>query len=87
MIPSYDAKDLGDITLRAKEDAELVRGRRSVEATAGYVVRDEDGDKTIEATYAAVSFTTVEGIPGDTKDDGVVDLLDLSNVIDWLHLF
>ena len=86
---NYDLESFGDLLLRAKEDAKLSRERQSVWVTAEYVLKDSAGNKTINNAVAAVSFTTLgDGtggpvIPGDTNGDQILDLIDLSNMIDW----
>ena len=85
MVRGYDAQNLGDLMLRAREDSELVRGWQHVEVDVDFVLRDEYGEKTIEETWAWVGFTT-GFLRGDTNDDGVVDLIDLSNMIDWFGI-
>ena len=82
MIPDYKAENLGDIMLLAKEDAVFDRGWQTVYATADYVMIDEDSQKAIIDVSGSVSFS-VNGLPGDTNGDGMVDIIDLSNMIDW----
>lgn len=92
MVPGYNAEDLGEITLKAKEGAVITRGRECVWAEAEYVLKDELGNKTVTASISSVSFVTIgdgSGQPvvlGDTNGDHVVDLLDLSNMIDWFGI-
>jgi len=93
MVPDYDAEELGRLMLRVREDSNPVRGWQTVSLNAEYVLRDEYGEKTIEATQASVRFVTFgtgDGgeppVRGDTNGDGVVDLLDLSNMIDWFGI-
>jgi hypothetical protein len=88
MIQGYNAKNLGDLKLHAKVGAELVKEKQSVQVAAEYAVLGENGEKTIENAEAAVSFTTVGAgdqpyVDGDTNGDGVLDMIDLSNIIDW----
>jgi hypothetical protein len=85
---NYDLENLGVFTLVAKEDAQLSREYQSVSLAAKYVLKDEAGEKEILKTNASTQFTTLGGgdepaIPGDTDDNGIIDLIDLSNLIDW----
>lgn len=92
MIPGYNAENLGDIMLRAKEDAKLNRESQSVRVMANYVLKDESGNKTTNKAAAYTSFTTIgdgtgePALPGDTNNDRIVDLIDLSNMIDWFGI-
>lgn len=89
MIPDYEAEDLGSIMLHAKEDAILSNEQQTITVNSDYVVKNEDGNKVVESVTATTNFTTIgTGTPepallGDTNGDGVVDLIDLSNMIDW----
>ncbi|WP_343256383.1 family 43 glycosylhydrolase [Ligaoa zhengdingensis] len=89
MAPNYKVKQLGDIMLHAKEDAALNREQQGVQVNAEYVLIDGEGVKTIKEAAASTSFTTIGNgttdpvVPGDTNDDGILDLIDLSNMIDW----
>ena len=86
---NYDLLDFGDIMLRAKEDAALEREFQTVSVTAQYVQKKDDGSKKIMSADDSARFTTLGGsggqpaLPGDTNWDGVLDLIDLSNMIDW----
>jgi hypothetical protein len=60
--PDYDAQNLGDIMLRAKENAVLVRGWETIAAIAEFVLRDADDEKTVDTVEASVSFITVGAI-------------------------
>lgn len=86
---NYDFENLGIFTLRAKENAQLKREYQSVSLSAEYVYKDEADVKEVLTTSASTRFTTIgwdrpEPVePGDTDDNGIVDLLDLSNIIDW----
>lgn len=82
MIPDYNAKDLAKIRFKAREDADLQNEDSSIETVANYVYRDFEGNKFILTTSGSTSFTTSSGVPGDTDGDGIVTLIDLSNVID-----
>ncbi len=88
MAPDYETKELGSIMLHAKADAALVKEEQDVVLNAEYVVKNGD-DKTIETATAVAAFTTLgngsgePAIPGDTDDNGELDLIDLSNMIDW----
>ena len=87
---AYDLKNFGDIMLRAKEDAVLATGFQTVSVSAQHVILGAGGVKEIMTSIASARFTTLGGgggggpaIPGDTNFDGVLDLIDLSNMIDW----
>ena len=88
----YDLKELGVIMLRAKEDAVLANEFQTVGVSADYVIKKADGTKEILAAAGSAKFTTLGGsgggpaLPGDTNFDGVLDLIDLSNMIDWFGL-
>lgn len=82
MIPDYKAKDLAKIRFKAKEDADLQNEESSITTVVNYVYRDYSGSKFVVSTSGSTSFTTSNGIPGDTDGDGIVTLIDLSNVID-----
>jgi hypothetical protein len=84
----YDLQSFGTIMLRSKEDATLANEYQSVSLAAQFVVKDSADDKVIRTSKGDVRFTTVGGvvgpvITGDTNGDGVVDLIDLSNMVDW----
>lgn len=82
MIPDYNAKDLLKLRFKAKEDADLQNEDSSIIAVVDYVYKDDFGTKYIATSSASTSITTTGGIPGDTDGDGVVTLIDLSNIID-----
>jgi hypothetical protein len=90
MIQNYNAKVLGSITVNALTDANFGKAYQVIYADAEYVVKDKAGGKEILAAKGMVRFTTfgqgsnVEPVlPGDTNGDGKLDLIDLSNMIDW----
>ena len=89
MVPNYDTMIYGTIAIYAKADALLTNGKALVNVSVDYVVKDAADVKEIQNATASTSFTTRgngTGEPeniGDTNADGVVDLLDLSNMIDW----
>jgi len=87
MIPDYNAKELVKIRFKAKEDADLKNESNSITAVVNYVYRDEfSGEKIVLTTSGSTSFVTSGGIPGDTDGDGVITLIDLSNIIDMFGL-
>ena len=85
----YDLENFGSIMLRAKEDAALANEFQTVAVAAEYVQKLADGTKIIRSASTTARFTTLGGsgggpaLPGDTNWDGVLDLIDLSNMIDW----
>lgn len=70
MVSDYSAENLGDVMLRAKEDAVLSREKQSVALTAEYVLKDGDV-KSIHNASASAYFTTTSelAVEGDTNDD------------------
>lgn len=83
MIADYNAKKLANIRFKAKEDADLQNDENSITTVVNYVYKDEyTGNKFVLTTSGSTSFTTSDGIPGDTDGDGIITLIDLSNVID-----
>jgi len=82
MMPSYNAQNLGTLTLKAKNDATLTNEWKSVDLSAECVLKDTSGNKSIVPLNSSVSFTTI-GMKGDTNGDREVSLLDLSDMIDW----
>ena len=82
MIPDYAAKDLITIHLGAKTDV-IFGGKTSpMSVDAEFVVIDDAGEKTIVTTSDNLSIPTEDGVLGDVNGDGVVDLIDLSDIID-----
>ena len=88
MVADYSTQTYGDLILHAAQpqDAPV-----TVQAGSRYVIRNEDASKEIRTADADTALTvTAEEIPqppelkGDTNYDGAVDLLDLSNMIDWM---
>ena len=84
MIDGYDAKDFGEMLFSAKDDADLQSAVNIIKVRADYVLKAEDESKSIVSAVGSTSFTSVggSGIPGDFDGDGVVTLIELSNVID-----
>jgi hypothetical protein len=82
MAPDYDTQVYGEATFTAKESADIRNGEGVFSLTVRYVVRAEDGTKSIRIRTADTSFTTVGGTPGDVDGDDVVTLIDLSEIID-----
>lgn len=81
MIPGYKAKDLLSLRFRAKVDADIQNGDNLIAATADFAYRTSAGNKHLVSSSGSINITTA-GNPGDTDGDGIVTLLDLSNVID-----
>ena len=91
MAPDYDIENLGEVMLRAKEDAALSNTTEMVSGDVEFVVRGANDDKTIQSASASATFTTLgdgsgNAVPGDTNGDGIVDLIDLSNIIDMFGI-
>ena len=84
MIDDYAAKDFGQMLLSAKEDADLQSEENVITVKADYVLKANDGSKSIASATGSVTFTSVggSGIPGDLDGDGIITLIELSNVID-----
>lgn len=85
MIPGNNARNIATLTLRAKVDAKLRNEWQTVNLAASCVLKDVSGDKSIVPVNGSASFTTI-GVKGDTNADGNVDLIDLSNLIDWFGI-
>ena len=87
MVMDYNMQGLGKLAIQAKSDAVLT-GWAEVSAVVNYIV-DVGGTKTAATISGSTRFTTAggggtePGIPGDTNFDGVVDIIDLSNMVDW----
>jgi hypothetical protein len=81
MIPDYGARALGTLTLRAQGAAHSEREGVALEVE--YALRDENGGKSIATASAGAAVVIGAAVEGDTNGDGVVDLIDLSNLIDW----
>ncbi|MDR2671042.1 MAG: C69 family dipeptidase [Oscillospiraceae bacterium] len=86
---NYDLQNVGDLMLHAKPTAKLSNEYQSLSVHIAYVLRNNAWVKSIREDTASVSFTTVgnggggqPAVPGDTDGDGLVDLRDLSNIID-----
>jgi len=80
---------MGKILLRAKEDAVLTRETQRVWLKVEYTLGNYP-DTYVVGAVGSVAFTTVgpgmgvpPELPGDTNFDGVVDLIDLANMIEW----
>lgn len=87
MIPDYNARELAKVRFRAKQDSDLKNENNSIVTVVNYVYRDEfTGVKGIKTTSGSTSFITSSGVPGDTDGDGVITLIDLSNIIDMFGL-
>ena len=82
MIPDYNAKDLLKLRFVAKEDANLQNEDNPITAVVEYVYMDNSGAKSIATAIGSTSISTTGGVPGDTDGDGIVTLIDLSNIID-----
>ena len=84
MIDGYDAKDFGEMLFSAKDDADLRSAINIINVKADYALKAGDGTKSIATASGSTSFTSVggSGIPGDFDEDGIVTLIEVSNVID-----
>lgn len=82
-LDGYGIAEIGKALFAPKEDAVLKNDYIPVEAYVDMVVQDEDGIKEIRKAYGAAEIKTGSDNPADTNGDGVIDLLDLSNVIDY----
>ena len=88
MISDYNTQDYGNLVLHTKAGAPLTNAWIVVCGNVDYVVLHEDGTKEIKNVSTSVSFTTAGNgnapfVPGDTNNDDILDLIDLSNMIDW----
>lgn len=90
IIPDWQTESLGTLTLAVKEDALLEQGQQEISLTVEYVAQQgEDGDKTVHTAQSVFSAQTFGGVSvppvveGDTNNDYLVDLLDVSNIVDW----
>lgn len=81
MTPGYDTTAYGDIQFRANTDANLTDGTSPIRLELNFVVRDDDG-KRVKSTYATTGVDTADNVLGDVNNDGVVSLVDISDVID-----
>ena len=84
MVDGYKAKDFGEMLFSAKDDADLQSAVNIINVKSDYVVKAEDGSKSVLSASGSISFTSVggSGIPGDLDGDGIITLIELSNVID-----
>jgi hypothetical protein len=91
-IASSAVTDLGKILLHAKADADLKRETQKVWLKVEYTLGSYP-NAYITGAVGSVSFLTAAAgtavppaIPGDTNYDGVVDLVDLQNMIEWFGI-
>jgi len=82
-LAGYGIKDIGKALFSPKEDVVLGNGYSSMEASVDVVVQDDTGEKEIRKAYGTIEFKTGTELAGDTNADGVIDLIDLSNIIDY----
>jgi len=82
MKQDYAMSEIGALVLTAKEDAEIAGGKTVAMVEAEFVVKNGD-EKVINTAFASVSFLTGAAVEGDTDFDGDIDIIDLSNLIDW----
>ena len=83
MQKDYELTDIGSIMFLVKEDAVLTNEENDITVTLQVVVQDPSGAKEIltasDTVFVRDSSNTV---PGDVNGDGVLDLIDLSDLID-----
>lgn len=84
MIPDYGMSKLGMLTLKAREDAVHSDACYRMSLLAEYVVKDSEGVKEIKTADISTIFVTLVSLKGDTDGNNLIDLLDLSNILDWL---
>ena len=84
-MSGYSLSDLGSVMFSARDDVDLAYGDSLIQASVDYVTLI-NGEKSILGSGSAIYVGTAGGIPGDTNNDGVVDLIDLSNMIDWFGI-
>ena len=84
MMDDYTARDFGQMLFSAKDDANLQSDMNIINVEVEYILKAEDGSKSMAKAAGSTSFTSVggSGIPGDFDGDGLVSLIELSNVID-----
>ena len=84
MIDGYNTEAFGEMLFSAKDDADLQSAINIINVKADYALRAGDGGKSIVSASGSASFTSVggSGIPGDSDGDGIITLIELSNVID-----
>ena len=87
MIDGYQAKDLLTLMLLAKETVDLGNDTKKIAADVDIVIKDAQGNKKIVSSAGSTTITTGKGttggsLDGDVNGDGVVDLIDLSDIID-----
>ena len=82
MIQDYSAGDLLDLSFYAKEDADLAANKSLIIVDTDIVIRSEDGSKKILSSTGELSITVNHAVEGDVNGDGLVDLIDLSDIID-----
>ena len=90
---AYDLHELGTAGFIVNEVAILADTESLIQASVAYVALNPYGEKEIHTAegYAILMLTakpapTGPEVEGDTNGDGLVNLIDLSNLIDWLGL-
>lgn len=83
MVPNYEMSSLGELTLRAREDAPHSDACYTMSLLAEHVVKNAEGAKETVTTGLSTVFVTLVSLKGDTNGDNLIDLFDLSNIIDW----
>ena len=81
MFDEYSMNYFDLAVFTAKADVNLQKDSDAIDVSVSFVWMDTDGSKSIKTVTA--STADGEGILGDTNGDGVVDLIDLSNMVDW----
>ena len=86
MVPDYEIKGLMTLMLRAKEDVILGNASHEIIALVNVVVKDQNNEKEVVNTATITKITTsgnsLVDVDGDVNGDGVVNLIDLSNIVD-----
>ena len=78
MVDDYATTAYGDLEFSAHDDVALDDVENTVCVAVQYVVKDEDGEKTVETAYGSTGIYTVV----DPFEGLEVSLIDLSNIID-----
>lgn len=80
-MDGYGIDEVGAALFQARTDVKLINEKVTITGGMNYVLL-KDGEKVIKSVGSSAQIGTV-GMLGDTNNDGVIDLIDLSNMIDW----